>query len=403
MMITFIHCADLHLDSPFKGLKGLPKSIFDRLQESTFASFSRLTDAAIEEKVDFMLIVGDVFDGDMRSLKAQFRFNKEMEKLNKYGITVFVSHGNHDHLGGQWTDLDWPENVIFFAGNNVQQVPFIKNGVTAALIHGFSYETKAVEENRTSQYPVKAGDVHHIGMLHGQAAGYTGHDPYAPFLLQELISKNYDYWALGHIHKRSELSLQPPVCYSGNIQGRHKNETGEKGAYVVTLNENGAESRFIPTCDIIWKEIILDMSTVDRESDLLNKCLIFKEEMREESRGVLLRVILTGKSSIFLSLSAFLLELHDVLNEEENGEDFVYVHEIINDCFPADADGNQSNTGFWSDVQQTLEDSSWIEETLGDLYHHRQAAKYLDRLPEEEMKELIKQAENELLQERFKS
>ncbi|MFC7372873.1 exonuclease SbcCD subunit D [Fictibacillus iocasae] len=401
-MVTFVHCADLHLDSPFKGLGSLPASIFQRLQESTFAAFSKLVDIAIAEETDFMLVAGDIFDGDMRSLKAQYRFKKEMEKLNRSNIKVYISHGNHDHLGGQWTELDWPENVTFFSGKDVEKAVFKKNGRTEAVIYGFSYETRAVTENRTNQYPVKTGDVLHIGMLHGQAAGYTGHDPYAPFLLQELISKNYDYWALGHIHKRSDLSIDPPIRYSGNIQGRHKNETGEKGAYIVELDKDGESSRFISTSDIIWKEESLQMENIESENDLLNTCLKIKETCREDSKGVLLKLVLTGKSPIFLSLSSFLSELHDVLNEEESEGDFVFVHEIANESWP-DRSMTNVQTGFWADVQQMMEKNDVMNESLIELYGHRQAAKFLDQLSEDDVKEVMRLAQNELLMERLKN
>lgn len=112
--IKFIHAADLHLDSPMVGLKDLPDFIFERLKESTFRSFMKLIDVAISEKVDFVIIAGDLYDASDRSIKAQNILREQMLRLHKAGIRAFIVHGNHDHLGGEWIKLTMPENVFMF-------------------------------------------------------------------------------------------------------------------------------------------------------------------------------------------------------------------------------------------------------------------------------------------------
>ena len=115
--MTFIHAADLHLDSPFVGLKYLPTQLFERMRESTFLAFSRLITFAIKEQVDFVLLSGDLYDGEERSLKAQLRLKKEFDRLHAAGIEVYVIHGNHDHLGGKWLDLSGQTMSMFFLVN----------------------------------------------------------------------------------------------------------------------------------------------------------------------------------------------------------------------------------------------------------------------------------------------
>ena len=112
--IRFIHAADLHFDSPFKGMTGLPIDRLNSLRDSTFAAFTKLIEHALKTKPDFVLIVGDIYDGEDRSLRAQMKFREGMDKLDEAGIPVFISHGNHDHLGGRWTRFDLPPNVHVF-------------------------------------------------------------------------------------------------------------------------------------------------------------------------------------------------------------------------------------------------------------------------------------------------
>ena len=109
--IRFIHTADLHLDSPFLGLNKLPDKLFGRLQESTFSALERIVDTAIEKSVDFVLFVGDLFDGEDRSIKAQARLRKQLKRLEEEDISAFITYGNHDHMAGDWVKLDMPDNV----------------------------------------------------------------------------------------------------------------------------------------------------------------------------------------------------------------------------------------------------------------------------------------------------
>ena len=114
MTIRFIHAADLHLGSPFKGFAGLSPEVLAAVRESTFDAFRTLVRHAVETRPDFLLIAGDVYDGEDRSLKAQEVFRKGMQELSSAGIPVFVSHGNHDHLAGTWVRFSLPDNVRIF-------------------------------------------------------------------------------------------------------------------------------------------------------------------------------------------------------------------------------------------------------------------------------------------------
>src|SRR5690625_2514852 len=230
--ISFIHVADLHLDSPFQGLSHMPEHIFKEVRESTFVALDRLVRNAIHLQVDFVLIVGDLFDNERQSLKAQIRLRKAFEELEKHHINVYLSYGNHDHINGNIHSVTYPDNVYIFPSEQVSTFTYQKNGIPMVELHGFSYENRAVLTNKTAEYQANQQNaLFHIALLHGSLQSNTEHDTYAPFQLSELVHSDFDYWALGHIHQRSILKEDPPIVYSGNTQGRHRKETNKTAEY----------------------------------------------------------------------------------------------------------------------------------------------------------------------------
>ncbi len=176
-----------------------------------------------------MILAGDLFDEEDRSVRAQTRLRKEMMRLNEYNIQVYIIHGNHDHLNGSWIHLEMPENVHIF-GEKVEWKTF-SNGNVKVQLYGFSYPARHVTESMLTHYVKQDGADFDIGILHGHGEGISEHGVYAPFHVKELVAKKFDYWALGHIHKREFLYEQPYVVYPGNTQGRNKKEKGNKGCY----------------------------------------------------------------------------------------------------------------------------------------------------------------------------
>jgi len=250
--MKFIHAADLHLDTPFQGLTGLPAELQQRLLAAPLASLERLVDLALAEKVDFVLLVGDLFDQAQQSVQAQAALMVQLERLNAAQIPVILSFGNHDY---QPDDADWhfPANVHAF-GSQVETVTLTTATQTKVAITGFSYAQRWLTTSMGMQFPLKMTDVdYHIGMWHGQTG--TAGDHYAPFSVGELLQKHYDYWALGHIHQRQELNAVPPIEYPGNLQGRQRNETGEKGCLLVTSTaDHQLKPVFKSLATIIWQD-----------------------------------------------------------------------------------------------------------------------------------------------------
>ena len=398
--ISFIHAADLHLDSPMIGLKHLPSNIFSRVKESTFTALKRLTAAAIEQQVDFVIIAGDLFDGEDRSLRAQSRFRTEMLKLEEKNIPVYVVHGNHDHLHGSWVHLDMPANVHLFHSEVEIKALQTKSGECVHL-YGFSYPTRHVFERKIDDYKKAPGADFHIGILHGNESAGTEHDNYAPFSIKDLQEKGFDYWALGHIHKRAVLSENPPIIYPGNIQGRNKKESGSKGFYHVTLTDLDGKMDYIESSDVIWEEAVIDASTANSFHDCLSLCQTVINSVRKPKMGTLLTLFLENiqldDDDEKRSLNGELLEL--LLEDEKDEESFVWIVDLnITESLKIDKEQLKADANFYTELFETIDHFEHSDHALAPLYDHPLGRKYLTHLSTSEQKELLDKAEKILIE-----
>ncbi|MDQ0174798.1 metallophosphoesterase family protein [Bacillus chungangensis] len=395
--VRFIHAADLHLDSPFIGLQHLPSSIWRRIQESTFSAFEKVVDAAIKRHVDFVLLCGDLYDGEDRSIKAQARMRKQLERLEEMGIYVYLLHGNHDHLGGLWTTIDMPGNVQTFSAQ-VEKKRYTKEDGTTVHLYGFSYPNRHVLDRKVNQY-VKTGNAHfHIGLLHGHCEGGSKvHQPYAPFSLADLLEKGMDYWALGHIHQRKILHEDPVVLYPGNIQGRHRKETGEKGCYFVSLSKETSELDFIETADIVWESLSLSAAGIEHFSELFALCKKKIEHFRRIEQGLMLELILTNVDKLSFNAREKIEngELIEVLQDGEEMEAaFVWIYSIhVSDIRSgADEIQQQAFTEELAESVSELRESSIFLGAIQDLAGHTYGSRYLEPLTEEEKMKIVEEA-----------
>lgn len=400
--ISFIHGADLHLDSPMAGLKSLQDSIFKKVQESTFTALKKMTDAAIKREVDFVILAGDLFDGEDRSLKAQSHLRNEMLRLKEHGIPVYALHGNHDHLAGSWVVLDLPDNVHIFS-SEVETVSLrTKNGVKVHL-YGFSYPERHVTSRKIADYRIVPGADYHIGVLHGNLEGNTEHGNYAPFTMKELLEKGFDYWALGHIHKRAILSDEPPIVYPGNIQGRNRKEQGEKGCYYVTMSGNETALEFIETSDIVWETIRLDVGSAEGFQEIYQRCQNAIDSLSQRGTGTLLEISLNNARFSDYRERMAADELQELLSESnawESQDSFVYVTNVeINENLALNKKSLELEGQFFKELFETSSQYSaqQYKEALSPLYDHASARKYLSHFDDKEQQELLEKAENLLI------
>src|SRR5574341_98982 len=201
--IKFIHTADLHLDTPFKGLSSWNSDLASKLKNATFKSFKRIIDLCIQEKVDFLIISGDIFDSENKSLAAQIKFVSELKRLSEKGIPTYFICGNHDPLSSWLDELQLPENVFRFNSSDVENVTYQKDNRPIADIYGISFQNRIVNINLANNYQLKSNPSPiSIAILHGTIGASGPHENYAPFKVEDVVNKGFDYWALGHIHKR---------------------------------------------------------------------------------------------------------------------------------------------------------------------------------------------------------
>ncbi|MBO8156173.1 MAG: DNA repair exonuclease [Bacillaceae bacterium] len=405
-VLRFIHAADLHLDSPFKGLSAVPDNIFQDIKSSTFKALKRLIDDAIECQVDFVLIAGDLFDEESRSLKAQLKLRKELERLREHGIQVFISHGNHDPVGGDYLEVKWPENVHVFPDERIRSIPYIKNGRHLANIYGFSYETRAIHDAKINEYMADSNpDIYHIGMLHGSLAANKEHDVYAPFRHSDFDGKGMDYWALGHIHKREILRKAPYAVYPGNIQGRHMKEHGEKGCYLVELSDQHTELTFMPTQTIRFETFHLDAlhyQSIDQLEQWIQK---EKRTWRKDYEKAVVRLHMKiDQEKINQLHEEEMKELVDLLNESEEEETrWIWIEKIRTDVKVSwKREELIQGKHFTGELLRQIDQIKNPEPFLEELTENRTVKKFLDPFTEEELQEIMNEAENLLLEHLLK-
>jgi exonuclease SbcD len=257
----FIHCADLHLGSRSYGIAGRDPELGKKLRESVFESFSRIIDRAVITNTDFMVISGDIFDETTETPATRLRFAKELEKVK---IPVYICLGNHDHVMSWTESIPYPENVHVF-GSEPESIILQTAGGPVEIV-GKSFPERHSSENPTIGIAGRQG-MFSIAVLHCSLDKVAPDTEYGPCSLSDMVNKGIDYWALGHIHKRTEVSADPYVIYPGNIQGRSRKEIGEKGAYMVTVTDDRVtEAKFFATQEIVWKEVSCDITGKDINS-----------------------------------------------------------------------------------------------------------------------------------------
>ena len=301
----FLHAADIHLDSPLKGLTGQEGNAAERVRTATREAFDQLVGLAIKEKVDFLIIAGDLYDGDWRDYKTGLFFIRQMGRLNKAGIPVYLLHGNHDAESQMTQWLELPENVHVFGTRKPVMFELRELNV---VLHGQSFRQREVTDNLVLDFPAPVSSAFNIGVLHTGLGGMGGHANYAPCSPDDLVNKGYDYWALGHVHQATVLQERPPVVFPGNLQGRHVRETGAKGAYLVIVEDSEiAELKFIP-CDVVrWAILSVPLNDAESIGNITDRVRgALESAVANEADGQLLacRIVFDGRTEVHEQLVA---------------------------------------------------------------------------------------------------
>ncbi|MCY4444735.1 MAG: DNA repair exonuclease [Proteobacteria bacterium] len=302
MRFRFIHAADIHLDSPLRGLSSLnlEDDLGDQFRGATRKAFVNLIDFALEEKVDFVVLAGDLYDGDWKDYSTGLFFHKQIARLGK--IMVYVVAGNHDAANKMTKKLTPPQNMKLFSHKKPQTFLLEEHKVA---LHGQSYPERSVTDNLALKYPAAKRDYFNIGLLHTSLDGREGHANYAPCSLDDLCTKGYDYWALGHVHTREVVRpSDPAVVFSGCLQGRHIREEGAKGATLVTVEDENIMALEPKHFDVLrWFLCRIDLSGSVSPEDLFER-LDHGISLTEKADGrpVMVRIELVGESTLAAQL-----------------------------------------------------------------------------------------------------
>jgi DNA repair exonuclease SbcCD nuclease subunit len=304
MQVKFLHAADIHLDSPLYGLERYEGAPVEEIRSATRRAFDNLVNLAVDEEVDFLLLVGDIYDGDWKDYNTGLYFTNCMHRLNEANIRVFMVAGNHDAASQITRHLRLPENVTLFSTRKPERV--ILEDLNVA-IYGQGFASRAVTEDLSLSYPQGDPDYFNIGLLHTCLDGKPGHEPYAPCTVDGLRGKGYQYWALGHVHQREEVSRDPWIVFPGNIQGRHIRETGPRGCTLVMVEDAEVVGVDHHSVDVLrWSVCELDVTDIETSDDIYEEVRNALQTTLDNAEGrlVAVRLVLTGSCSFHTRLQA---------------------------------------------------------------------------------------------------
>jgi len=409
--MKFIHASDLHIDSPMRGLSEYEGAPTQRLRGATRLALNALVDLAIDQSVDFVILAGDIYDGDWTDFRTGLFFREQMLRLTQQGIRVFVCKGNHDAASVITRQLPAVDGVHVFDSRKAETVELTALNVA---LHGQSFPQRAVPEDLVLSYPAPVPGKFNIGVLHTSLSGRPGHDPYAPTSVAVLTSKGYDYFALGHVHAREIVhDCDPRIVFPGNLQGRDARETGPKGCELVTVSDGTITSTEFVALDVVrWHQIHLNATGLDNVDALSSR---FIDHMREQTalardRLHAVRVIVHGESSLHrLEAQQPGVLAAAIQAAAQDCDDFeVWIEEVrLQLRSPLDRTAGAMRTDAIGDVMRLVDSlcadeallKSWALEQLKDLpsLPRDLAAAAPDRLTVDELRMAIIDAEASVL------
>jgi DNA repair exonuclease SbcCD nuclease subunit len=302
--MKFIHTADIHLDSPLYRLEAYEGAPVEEVRQASRRAFENLIELAIEESVDFVLIAGDLFDGDWKDYNSGLYFIKQIRRLSDARTPVLIISGNHDAAGKMTRTLPYPDNIHVFSSRKPETriIDHLK-----VAVHGQSFSKVAVTDNLALSYPDPIPGHFNIGLLHTSLTGREGHENYAPCSLDDLLNKGFDYWALGHVHQFEMVSQDPPIVFPGCIQGRHVREAGAKGCVLVTAEDGEPLEITRHDMDVIrWERVPVGLEGVKRVDEILERFQDALEAVldRHDPKPVVARVEFSGQTDLHPQIAA---------------------------------------------------------------------------------------------------
>lgn len=323
----FVHAADLHIDSPLIGLSSQSEELARVIENASRQAFENLVSLATGEACSFIVIAGDLFDGQWRDFRTGLFLADQMRKLKASGIRVIIVLGNHDAENRFVKRLEFSDNVRVLSSSLTETVLFEDLRVA---VHGRSFPRRDVTDNLAASYPEPREGYFNIGLLHTACTGREGHELYAPCTVQDLLGRGYDYWALGHVHTFELLNANPPVLFPGNLQGRHIRETGPKGAVLVTVQDQNVSFDHRPLDVVRWSSEEVDVGEcVDLEEIYRKIRDRLEQTVSAAERDVAIRLRIAGQTPLHPELVEQETNLHEeILTMAKNLSDGIWIEKV---------------------------------------------------------------------------
>jgi len=361
-MFKFIHAADTHIDSRLLGLAAYEGAPAERLRGATRDAFANLVTLAIEERADFVIIAGDLFDGTWDDMRTGLWTAGQFQRLARENIPVFLVRGNHDAASKVRARITWPKNeknediVREFSVRNPQT---IKLGGLGVALHGRGFTHQEAPDDLAKDYPKPIDGMFNIGVLHTSLSGDANHDTYAPTSEDVLTNKGYDYWALGHVHQRRTMREGPRIEYPGNTQGRHARETGPKGCLVVTVEDGEIDQvDFHPTDVLRWHREEIALAEGDGLDDMYDLVRDRLQACHEDDEGRFMAVRLSVRGACRAH--------NDLVRKSEREEAIAQIRNLANEIDEVWVEKIQLETSPPIDLEQLRKG----RDLLGDLLRH---------------------------------
>jgi len=354
----FLHAADIHLDSPLRGLEADPDAPADRMRAASRDAFDNLVNYAIEQKVAFVLLAGDLYDGDWVDWRTGQFLVERAARLTRAGVRLYVVGGNHDASSVITRQLRLPNGAYHFSSRTAESEPHPE---LAVVVHGRSFPDRAVTEDLSAHYPAAKPGNFNIGLLHTSLDGRPGHNLYSPTSANSLRRLGYDYWALGHVHAREVVSRDPWVVFPGNLQGRHIREIGPKGASLVTVRDGRVDSVEHRSFDVVrWARTDV---ALDVRADNMDACMaaigraLSMELDDAEGRLLAARVVLTGMSPLHAELVARPAQTRErvIAEARQLGSDRIWIEKVQVQTTPLEVTQDADQTGILSKLLEEID------------------------------------------------
>lgn len=236
--MRFVHAADLHLDSPLRGLSRLGDSgLATTLRAATRRACENLVDAVVDSRAEALVLPGDVYDGDWKDYATGAFFVRQLSRLHDEGIPVFLISGNHDAESEITRSLRLPPNTHRLSVDAPETVVDDDLGLA---VHGQGFARRAVLENLVPAYPDRIPGLVNVGMLHTSVQGDDRHDTYAPCRPEDLSGCGYEYFALGHVHEQRAVCDGPhPAWFSGTCRAATRRSAARRAPCSSTRPPSG--------------------------------------------------------------------------------------------------------------------------------------------------------------------